>query len=378
MPATAARRTHPLSKIALVAAAVALAAPVSMPAGAAVPPGIADPGQAGHAVKCQKLVSKGTAKYLATWSKVYAKCIGSLSACVQEHGSDPLCVGKAVTKCNAGIATLTDDTDKSAGTVLENLVTDFCGSLTVDNQVDDPAGMRFSNIADDCNFHFGVSSLANGASAIASCLFRETNCAAESMLLARMPRARQLLEDAGIASAHSTGASSCLTNVGGGGALIDAKAGKALLKCETGEAKAAVTFASKARGALAKCADAVFACAQTKPEQKCLDGATKTCAKQIAAVNVAETKLGDAVIRSCGKIPLADLTDPAAGDVDGLATACASVFVPSLATLADYATCVARQTRCQVEESVRFTAPRVDELFAAAEQPFASLFCTLP
>ena len=54
-------------------------------------------------------------------------------------------------------------------------------------------------------------------------------------------------------------------------------AGKALLKCQKSADKAGVSFASKARGAFAKCADAVMNCAQLKPTQKCVDGAAKTC-----------------------------------------------------------------------------------------------------
>ncbi len=60
-----------------------------------VPPGLSDPGPAGHAVKCQKLPSKGAAKFLGTWSKTYAKCLAAIASCVQTKGSDPVCLAKA-------------------------------------------------------------------------------------------------------------------------------------------------------------------------------------------------------------------------------------------------------------------------------------------
>lgn len=360
---------------ALLGAIATVGAASSGARGATLPPGIADPGHAGHAVKCQKMLNKGTAKYLGTWAKTYAKCVTALVNCVQTHGSDPVCVGKAVAACNKGIAPLADDTEKDAGSTLENLVTSFCGSLTLSEQLDDPAGMLFSLRADECKNRFGIPSIASGAGSIAFCLFKETNCATESMLLTRMPRARQLLETAGIVTGHAVGPESCLTNVGGGGVLADAKAGKALLKCEGGAATAGVTFAAKARAAFAKCADAVFACAQTKPTQRCLDGATKTCAKQLANVDAAQAKLADGVRKACGSIPLTDLTDAASGDVDGLATVCGTLGVASLATLDDYAECMARQERCHVENSMLFTSPRIVELFTAAGQTFGSAFC---
>jgi hypothetical protein len=108
--------------------------------------------------------------------------------------------------------------------------------------------------------------------------------------------------------------------VGGSGNLGDAKAGKALLKCEAGATKAAVT-------------------------------------------------------KACEKIPVADLIGASGGNVTAVADVCNGVAVPALATLGDYADCLARRERCEAEESITFTSPRVIELFNAVGATFGSAFC---
>ncbi|MBI3770024.1 MAG: hypothetical protein HY271_16250 [Deltaproteobacteria bacterium] len=349
--------------------------------GAVVPPGASDPGQAGHAVKCQKMLDKGVAKYLAAWTKIYSKCVGAIAACVQTKASDPACLSKAVTNCNEKIPALNDENEGDLGlTLLEDPAVNFCGSLTLTNQLDAAGGILYNLRADECKNRFGIPSIASGIGSIAFCLFKETDCAAEKLFLAQMPRAHHLLDDAGIVVGHAVGPNSCLSNVGGSGALADAKAGKTLLSCQNGVAKAGKGFASKARGALAKCAGAVFACAQTKPTQKCVDTAGKTCAKQLAAVDAAELKLEDTVAKKCEKTPLSDLLDANGGDVSGLAALCDSVGVASVDSVATYASCLGKHERCQVEDSIRFTSPRINELLAAAglSATLPSAFCPAP
>jgi hypothetical protein len=68
------------------AVAIAIAPPLLSVTFAQVPPGLTGtpdrPMQPQHAFKCQKITNKGVAKYLATWSKTYTKCIGGIAACV--------------------------------------------------------------------------------------------------------------------------------------------------------------------------------------------------------------------------------------------------------------------------------------------------------
>jgi hypothetical protein len=367
----------------IMAAASLLAAPFVTVAGAVVPPGLVNPPnrpmQTQHAFKCQKLTNKNVAKYLSTWSKIYTKCVGSIAACVQTKDSDPDCLAKAAATCNAKIPTLGNDLDKDAGTVLENSVTDFCGSLSPTEAFDDEGGPRFALLGDTCHSRFGFTPTI--IQSYASCLFRETNCVAEQLFLFQMPRARDLLVAAGVNVGHAlTSAQSCLTNQNGSGALPDPKAGKALLKCQKSADKAGVSFASKARGAFAKSADAVMNCAQLKPTQKCVDGAAKTCTKALAAVDAGEIKAEDAVTKACTKIPLDDLFDVNGGAVGTLVTLCNGVGVSPLTTLADYASCLAKHERCQVEDSITFTVPRINEFLTAAGQSVSlpSAFCPAP
>ncbi len=265
--------------------------------------------------------------------------------------------------------------------MLGDLVTSFCGSLTPNQQLDDVGGPRFRLLQDDCNDRFGIPSLDTGGSRIANCLLQETNCAAEKLLLVQMPRARDLLASANVTIGNAaTSPKSCLTLENGSGAIPTAKAGKALVGCQTRVVTAGAKFVVKARAALEKCADAVMTCAQLTRTQKCVDAATKTCTKQIAAVDTAQVKVHDAVAKGCTKLPLADLLDANGGDVGALETVCQGVGVAPLATLADYADCVAQHARCQVEDSIRFTAPRIAEFFTATQQPqpFGSAFCSAP
>src|SRR5258706_362811 len=83
----------------------------------------------------------------------------------------------------------------------------------------DAGGPRFGLLSDRCS-----ASFIQGYS---SCLFRQTNCVAERLLLVQMPRARDLLTSAGITVGNAVGAQSCLLNEDGSGALgVDPKPGK--------------------------------------------------------------------------------------------------------------------------------------------------------
>ncbi len=367
----------------IVIAAGLLSAPFGGIAGATVPPGLVNPPnrpmQTQHAFKCQKLTNKNVAKYLSTWSKIYPKCVAAIAACVQTKGSDPACLAKAADGCNKGIPKLADDFDKDAGTLLENSVTDFCGSLSPSEAFTDPGGPLFGNLGTTCHDRFGFTpSFIQG---YASCLFEETNCVAESEFLFQMPRAHDLLVTAGINIGHAlTSTHSCLTNENGSGALPTTDAGKALLKCEKSADKAGVSFASKARGAFAKCADAVMNCAQLKPTQKCVDSAAKLCTKQLTTVDDAQTKLTDAVTKACSGIPFDDLSDVNGGGAGTLATACSNLGVSPFTMVGDYATCLAREERCQVEDSIMFAVPRINEFLTDAGQSVSvpSAFCPAP
>src|SRR5258708_6395408 len=76
---------------------------------------------------------------------------------------------------------------------------------------DADGGPRFGLLSDRCSASFIQS--------YSFCLFRQTNCVAERLLLVQMPRARDLLTSAGITVGHAVDAQSCLLNENGSGAL---------------------------------------------------------------------------------------------------------------------------------------------------------------
>ncbi len=155
--------------------AMVLVPPLAAVATAVVPPGLSDPDQAVRVVKCQKNMDKSVARYLGTWSKAYTKCVAALAACEQTKGGDPTCVAKATTACNKKIPKLNDVNDGDLGfTLLEDPVVNFCGSLTLSGQLDDPGGVDYDLRADDCKNRFGIPSIATGIGSIAFCMFTET------------------------------------------------------------------------------------------------------------------------------------------------------------------------------------------------------------
>ena len=288
---------------------------------------------------------------------------------------------KAVASCNDTISHLGDDLETDAGALLEDgAVVSFCGSLSPSEALTDPGGPDFSLQHDGCMTRFGFSSIPFIQS-YSGCVLDQTYCVAERLLLVRMPRTRDLLASVGVDTTVLSAMHDCLPNENGSGVLngSDPKPGKALLACEKSEVKAGGSFVAKARGACAKCADAVMSCAQLTPTQKCIDSAAKTCTKAVATADAAQGKLATAVGKACGKIPLDDLLNADGGDVSALAPLCTSVGV-TLTTLADYGTCLAKYERCQVEDSVDFTVPRIEEFFTATSQPspFNSAFCPAP
>ena len=144
--------------------------------------------------------------------------------------------------------------------------------------------------------------------------------------------------------------------------------GKAIAKCAaTIQKTGAKAFAARLKH-LHKCTAAVFACLQLKPgDQACLAKAGSTCAKELGAETADEAKVGAAIGKACAgpALPLSALAGDRGLGVEREAARCAAYGVPVLATLADVATCVARQHRCNAEHALAFETPRAAALLAA-------------
>ena len=86
-------------------------------------------------------------------------------------------------------------------------------------------------------------------------------------------------------------------------------------------------------------------------------------------------KLAPVLARSCGAIDYTALRDPYGLNLDALEDICTAYDVASLATLDDYATCLARPHKCGAEALLGFQAPRGALLLDMVGRTLASGFC---
>jgi hypothetical protein len=134
---------------------------------------------------------------------------------------------------------------------------------------------------------------------------------------------------------------------------------------------------------LTSCASAILTCDLTKPgDASCLAKASSACAKNLAKIDDAASKVSPAVDKRCdgGAINFDALRAPTGANLDALAAQCAAFGVPALNSIADYDTCLLRQHTCSGEELARFEIARVEELLGLISPPVAlhSPFCPTP
>lgn len=139
-------------------------------------------------------------------------------------------------------------------------------------------------------------------------------------------------------------------------------AGKAADACAKSLAKAGAAHTLQHLKVVGGCADALFACLQTKPDggkrDACIAKATAKCGGGLADVAAAEAKLRATVGKKCGGLALGELTDASGLGFSGTAGECAAVLGGAPASPDDVATCVARRARCQAQALLGFEAPR--------------------
>ena len=153
-------------------------------------------------------------------------------------------------------------------------------------------------------------------------------------------------------------------NGGGLGLQIPADA-KALDKCAKTVRKVGAKLTATTLGKLQACLKAITDCVQLKPEDgSCLTGAQAKCTKARAGLAAAETKLTDAIVKSCSEPAVATFALGAATGLgfDGETAACARRGVAGVGSVFSVAECVRRQHACAVERLVGFSVPRAGEL----------------
>ena len=153
---------------------------------------------------------------------------------------------------------------------------------------------------------------------------------------------------------------------GAGAALPDPKTlGKAALKCQKAVGKAGTKLTAAKLKRLSACAQAAFACLQSKPgDDACVTKAGAKCGKTLAAVAADRAKAVATITKACAPPGLEDADLLGAS---GLGFAfeeepCAERGVAMVASVADVAACVAANHECRADALFAAESPRAAEL----------------
>lgn len=308
-------------------------------------------------VKCQGATVKQGASLVDKEQKLLRGCLQKTLACVQAKAADPACLAK--TKC----ADL-DDVFEALEDKFEAKIEKACGPPVLETDLVNQAGLGYGREAATCQaspiFVFG----ADDPSGVARCLEARHRCQAAQLVSQEFPRARTLLT---LGGANPSLVSGCLLNPGvTGSGAVDPAQTKAFLKCATGIQKAASKYLKSRLGGFQKCLASVTKCVQLKNgDAACLGGARAKCLATADKVGDgakgAGGKFRAAVAKACVGVDAELLGADGLGQ-SSLASYCAAVGVPALATPADVAECLARHHSCRVGQLLDAEAPRAREL----------------
>ena len=306
-------------------------------------------------VKCGKAIQKSGAKLAGARLKHLQKCVGAVLKCVQTKPDDQACLTKSTATCTKELGALTKDRTKATATIGK-----ACAPLAGDDDaLFTSAGLGFGAESDVCEAH-GVPSLTT-LDDVAACVANVQQCEAELALGFEMPRAAELLDEAGF---DPETVASCLPIASGtlGDGIADTDAAKAVTSCGQAIAKGGAKFLSAKQALVQKCANAVTVCVQQKPDDSgCLDKARAGCAKAVAKIAAAEAKLQAGIVAKCGAIPANDLLQVAGLGYRDRAGACTALG-GNLTDAASVGACVVRQHECRAEQLLEAQVPRLHEL----------------
>lgn len=327
--------------------------------------GLPDPKTLGKAaVKCQKALGKAGTKLAAAKLKRLHACQQGAFACLQLKPADDACVAKAAAKCGKSLAGAAADRAK-----LTAVVTKACGPPALESaDLLGASGLGFAAEAEPCADR-GVATLGSVAD-VAACVAATSACRAEALFALETPRAAELLALLGRDAATDAPCLGTSTD-GGGQAVAEPGARKAVVKCQKAFAKAGSGYASQEQKLLQKCAAAVATCVQQKASDPgCLAKATKTCGKLAQKLVAAETKVGTTITKGCGgSVGVAGVVGSAGLGFGVQEPTCSGLGVGSLATLADVATCSVRLHACRAEQLLENQTPRLRELLDLGATP---------
>ncbi|MCC6847060.1 MAG: CSLREA domain-containing protein [Deltaproteobacteria bacterium] len=320
--------------------------------------GVATKARAKVTAKCQGVIAKGGQALVAKERKLLQGCLQRMLACIELKPDDQGCRDKAGAGCQKLSTTIAALEGK-----LEDKIEKACGQPPVlEADLQNAAGLGYGGERSTCTASFVTARDANG---VARCVHTRHQCQAEQLVSIENPRARELLQAAGV-SIFGFG---CLLSPGANGAgqgVGDPVRAKRLVKCASAIQKAAAKFASSRLGGLQKCVAAVTKCVQQKPgDAGCLAGARGKCGGVAAKIGDgpkgAGTKARAAIAKACGGLDAELLAADGLGQA-ALATYCGAVGVSPLTTAGDVGECLLRHHTCRVGQLLDAETPRAREL----------------
>ena len=155
--------------------------------------GVADAAQAKLLVKCATGIQKAAGKFGKARLGGLQKCLASVGKCLQEKPGDAKCLAGARKKC-VKIAGKIGDAPKGAATKARAKIIKACSGADVELLA--AVGLGQAETSDYCTAA-GVPALTT-ASDVAECLIHHHTCRIDQLLDTGTPRARELLDIAGI------------------------------------------------------------------------------------------------------------------------------------------------------------------------------------
>jgi hypothetical protein len=319
-------------------------------------------------VKCQQAIAKQVKRLFRSELSNLSACVDDLLRCVHVKLGDQRCLDRTRTKCTSKLAKVAAEQNRFA-----TASTRACAALAFADLMA-PEGLGYDALASECEAEFAVA--LDDRTAIPSCVLAKYANEVTHLIAILQPRAGELMDVVGVPVPPDLE----IQSFGGNGlSFNDVATGRAIVACSAAIERRGERLATAHLRRLLKCVDRVFTCVQSKPtDPGCLARAAGVCEAELGAIGGAETTPDRRVAAKCGEtvLPFAQLLAATGAHVEALAAQCAVVGVPSLDSIADYERCVVRQQRCSVEELVRFTAPRADELLRfLIQHPLRSDLC---
>jgi len=161
----------------------------------------------------------------------------------------------------------------------------------------------------------------------------------------------------------------------------DPATAKAVDNCHKAVTGAAGAYVAATYKSFKSCVDAVFSCVQLKQsDSACLTKATGKCDKEATKRDALAAKLTAAIEKKCdvSGISFDTLRSAAGANLALLDTPCQILGVGPVANVAAFEECTLRNSRCRVEEALRFANPRAEEMLQMVGRELNSDFCPRP